>query len=101
MSDRPGMARISSLALAEVARVHDRSDAKHGGAYSWRRKKIPVLEYLSAARRHEDAYLEGKQADPETRCHPLAHAIARLIILLDSELYGCLDDDRPPNGKET
>jgi len=39
-------------------------------------------------------WFEGREADPDSGLHPLAHALACLAILLEAEAAGMLTDDR-------
>lgn len=46
----------------------------------------PAIKHVEACDRHLEVYDRGELADPETGEHPLAHAIARLMMALELEL---------------
>lgn len=79
----------AALALAEGA-------AKYG-AYNWRVAGVRASVYLSACGRHIGKWKNGENVDPKTGVHHLANAVACLAIILDAELAGKLNDDRPPS----
>lgn len=66
------------------------------GAYNWRASGVRASTYVSALRRHVSKWWNGENVDPKTKVHHLANAAACLIILIDAELQGKLNDDRPP-----
>lgn len=66
------------------------------GAYNWRVAGVRASTYYSAHNRHVKKWWNGQDADPKTKVHHLANAIACLGIILDAELKGMLNDDRPP-----
>lgn len=66
------------------------------GAHNYRAAKVRASVYYGAARRHMGQWIEGEEQNKETHVHHLAHAIANLQIILDAQLRGTLEDDRPP-----
>lgn len=66
------------------------------GRFNWRVAGVRSSIYRAAFNRHAAKWWNGQDQDPKTRVHHLDNAIACLAILRDAELYGMLDDDRPP-----
>ena len=66
--------------------------AKHG-LLGWRRGR-PFSVDTEAAARHLTQHKAGRDADPDSKLSPLAHAIFRLAIVRDREIEGVGDDDR-------
>ena len=94
---KPQLHLCPSTAIVEMAGAFELG-AKKYGAYNWREKNVSVTTYVSAARRHIDAYFERQEKDPESGHHHLGHALACLAILIDAEKLGGLVDDRPKVG---
>lgn len=97
--DVVGSVKAAMLYLPAVARAHA-ADAMMDGAgkydpYNWRAKKITAMNYVHAAARHLDLWVEGEERADDSGAHHLGHAIASLAILLDAQAHGCLIDDRP------
>lgn len=67
------------------------------GAYNWRVAGVRASTYKAAAERHIRKWFNGQDHDPATKVHHLANAIACLGIILDAEVAGKLNDDRPPS----
>lgn len=66
------------------------------GSYNWRAAGVRASTYIAAHRRHVAKWWNGEDCDPKTKVHHLANAMACLAIVLDAELVGKLNDDRPP-----
>ncbi|QSI31469.1 hypothetical protein GNX71_18545 [Variovorax sp. RKNM96] len=66
------------------------------GSYNWRVAGVRASTYKSAHDRHVSKWWNGENFDPKTKVHHLANAMACLGIILDAELVGLLNDDRPP-----
>lgn len=66
------------------------------GSYNWRVAGVRASTYVAAAKRHIKKWWNGQDADTKTRVHHLANGIACLAIILDAEVCGMLNDDRPP-----
>lgn len=64
-------------------------------AYNWRTAGVRASTYVAAARRHIGKWWNGDDCDPDTKVHHLANAAACLMIMLDAEIQGKLNDDRP------
>lgn len=63
--------------------------------YNYRDTEVNAREYISATKRHLDAWLEREECADDSKAHHLGHAIASLAILLDAQATGNLIDDRP------
>ncbi len=66
------------------------------GRFNWRAMGVKASTYKSAIERHIGKWWNGEDRDKKTRVKHLASAIACLGIILDAELCGKLNDDRPP-----
>jgi hypothetical protein len=79
---------IPPFAEEEVARVLA-AGAKKYSPENWRLVPGaggPRGRYIGAALRHINAYRQGDQEDRETGLHPLAHAVASLLFVMELEL---------------
>lgn len=68
------------------------------GPFNWRVKPIEAGTYISAAKRHLNAWFSGEVYDPKTGNHHLGYAMACCAILIDAELNSCMIDNRPHDG---
>ena len=66
------------------------------GRFNWRICGVRSSIYHAALLRHIAKWWNGQDYDKKTRVHHLDNAIACLTIIRDAELYGKLNDDRPP-----
>ena len=64
------------------------------GAYNWREEPINVSTYIGAILRHLYAYQDGEDYAEDSGVSHLAHVAACCALLMDSEAYGTLVDDR-------
>jgi hypothetical protein len=64
--------------------------------YNWRIAGVRASVYKAAHDRHMSKWWNGEDCDQATGVKHLASAIACLGIILDAELLGKLNDDRPP-----
>jgi hypothetical protein len=64
--------------------------------YNWRVAGVRASVYKAAHDRHMSKWWNGEDCDQATGVKHLASAIACLGIILDAELLGKLNDDRPP-----
>lgn len=85
-------------ALAILAAPAMALGAKKYGPYNWREKPVKLSVYLGAIRRHESAYFDGEDVDPESGYTHLSHMAACLGIIADAAAIGKLIDDRPTPG---
>ena len=76
---------IPPFAEEELARVLAHGASKYADD-NWRKVENAKTRYLAAARRHLIAYKKGELKDPESGLHPLAHAVASLMFILELEL---------------
>lgn len=91
------LALVPPASLIEQARAMQNGARKYG-AYNWREKKVLSMIYLSAAKRHLDAWLDGEELSSDAQIHHLGHALACIGILVDAMHNGNLIDNRPTPG---
>jgi hypothetical protein len=65
------------------------------GPYNYRVEPIEMLGYLSAAKRHISAVMEGQDFDSVTGKPHLGYAMATLGIVIDGWVNGTILDNRP------
>lgn len=101
--DVAAVARLDISLLPTSGIIHGAHAAMDGarkyGPYNWRDEKIRAMGYLSAAQRHIQAFIDGENEAPDSRCHHLGHVIATCAILIDAFENDCVIDDRPPSGR--
>lgn len=66
------------------------------GAYNWRAAGVRASTYKAACERHLKKWFNGEMCDPKTGVPHLSNAIACLAIIVDAQVAGKLQDDRPP-----
>lgn len=86
----PALLIAASQALANGADKY--------GAYNYRAAGVKASIYYAAALRHLSAWWDGEEIAADSGVPHLAHAVACLAILLDTESIGRMVDDRPPAG---
>lgn len=86
---------VPDTAVAEESMAFLEGALKYG-RYNWRIAGVRCSTYVSAARRHLAKYWNGQDRDPITRVRELASVRACCGILIDAEICGMLNDDRPP-----
>jgi hypothetical protein len=101
--DAAGSARIdatlvSPFSIAEMALAMEEGAAKYG-AFNYTVVGVKARVYVGAAMRHLWKYLLGETRDPKTGVHHLGSVMACAGILIDAEVRGKLNDDRPPSEK--
>ncbi len=94
---KPDLALIPPASTIYEALAMMDGAAKYG-AYNWRLKKVQAMIYLSAAKRHIEAVIDGEYTDPKSKVPHLAHAKACCGILADAFEGGFIIDNRPPKG---
>lgn len=82
-------------ALQEMALAFLEGATKYG-RYNWRVVGVRASIYNDAMERHRMKWWNGQNRDPVTRVRELASVMACCAILIDSEICGVLNDDRPP-----
>lgn len=65
-------------------------------AWNWRVAGVRASTYISAMKRHIDAFESGEELDPVDGTHHLGNIMACASILLDAKAAGKFNDDRPP-----
>jgi hypothetical protein len=79
---------VPPKAMAEVARVLTVGFPKHGPAAD---RKVEARADLDAALDHVSEWRQGQRKDPDSGLHPLAHAAARILLLLEAEIKAASD----------
>lgn len=79
---KPPAALIPPRAALEVAAVLGFGASKYG-AHNWR-QGISTNRLMSAALRHQLAFLAGEDTDPESGLSHLAHAACGLLMLIET-----------------
>ena len=79
----------------EVALAYLEGALKYG-RFNWRISGVRASVYRAAIGRHLAEWWNGEDRDSRSRVKHLASVIASAGILLDAELCGKLNDDRPP-----
>jgi hypothetical protein len=92
---KPPMSLIPGLARVLLADAFRDGAAKYGPA-NWRVDPVTTSTYMNAAERHIVSWQDGEENASDSGVHHLAHAAACLLILLDAQAAGTLQDDRPP-----
>ena len=94
---KPPLRLVPGAAMALVAMAFKDGAIKYGPA-NWREKPVSSTTYIDAAERHIRQWFDGGEENAkDSGCHHLAHAAACLMILLDAEVAGKLNDNRPPS----
>lgn len=66
---------------------------KYGGQ-NFRAGGVLASVYISACKRHLDAWFEGEELAPDSGVPHLANALACIAIIVDADSQGALVDDR-------
>lgn len=64
------------------------------GDKNWRNKRVRIMVYLAAARRHTMAMIAGEDIDKKSKLPHAGHVMACMAIIEDARAAGCLIDDR-------
>lgn len=97
---KPDLSLIPPVADLHMAMALENGAGKYG-PFNWRDKAVEARTYISAAKRHLDAWLDGQEFSNDTSppVHNLGHAMACMAIVLDCQEQGNLIDNRPIPGK--
>lgn len=87
------LAWLPWAALREVSSVQAFGHAKYKDFNNYR-KGMEVSRNASCALRHITEYIEGESIDHESGQKHLAHAVCRLLFILQNEAEGTAIDDR-------
>jgi len=94
-SDKLPLELVPDVVAAESALAFLEGALKYG-RYNWRVSGVRSSIYRAALQRHLSCWWNGEDRDPATKVRHLASIIACAGIMLDAELVGKLEDDRPP-----
>ena len=94
-TDKAPLWLLQIPALKQVARAMEQGNRQADrGPFNWRRQHVLRSDMVSGAHRHLLDAENGLDADADSGQDPIAHAIARLLILLDAKEHGTLVDTR-------
>ena len=105
MDSKINLGKKTPIALVPPAAIILEAEAMLDGArkygpFNWRTgPRVSAMERMSAAMRHILSWMDGEEAAEDSLVSHLAHARADLGIVLDAQLCGVLDDDRPEAGQ--
>ena len=87
------LAWLPWAAIDELSKVQIYGHGKYSDFNNYK-KGMEVSRNLSCALRHIRDYLQGRDQDAESACHPLAHALCRIAFVLENIHDGTAIDDR-------
>ncbi len=90
------MSLVPSSGIAAVTLAFLEGACKYG-RFNWRASPVRASIYADAMHRHLAKWFNGENCDEKTNVPHLASIIASAMILIDAELCGTLNDDRPPS----
>ncbi len=90
------MSLVPSSGIAAVTLAFLEGACKYG-RFNWRASPVRASIYADAMHRHLAKWFNGEDCDEKTNVPHLASIIASAMILIDAELCGTLNDDRPPS----
>lgn len=93
-TDKLPLSLVPAIPLAWQSVAHLEGNLKYG-LVNWREAGVRASIYIDAALRHLEKLKDGEWADPDTRVPHAASVCACMNIIMDSEAYGNLIDDRP------
>lgn len=86
---------VPESAIAELTTAFLEGAQKYG-RFNWRAKGVRASIYVAAAKRHLAKWYNGQDEDEKTTVNHLASVMACCAIILDAQVCGKLNDDRPP-----
>lgn len=86
---------VPESAIAECCTAFLEGALKYG-RFNWRAKGVRASIYVAALKRHLAKWYNGEDEDEKTTVNHLASVMACAAIILDAQLCGKLNDDRPP-----
>lgn len=93
------LSTLSAPVIAEVG-VAMLEGARKYGRHNYREAGVKASVYYDATLRHLMDWWEGTDIDPDSGLNHVTKALASLMVLRDSMLYGNWQDDRPPKCRE-
>lgn len=89
---------VPDTAIAELTTAFLEGALKYG-RFNWRIKGVRASIYVAALKRHLAKWYNGEDEDAETTVNHLASVMACAAIILDAQVCGKLNDDRPPRAQ--
>lgn len=90
--EKPRTDLIPWDAVMEAAKVFTFGAAKYDDRNYF---GLAQSRLFGAVQRHLIAWYEGEDVDPETDMSHLSHALCGVMMLLEKEMHGLGEDDRP------
>jgi hypothetical protein len=91
---KPQMSGIPPIALLALGTAMQDGVNKYG-LTNWRDSQVSATVFYDAMMRHLLAWYSGEDCAADSHVVHLGHLMAGAAILLDAELHGCLNDNRP------
>jgi hypothetical protein len=91
---KPQMSGIPPIALLALGAAMQDGVNKYG-LTNWRDSQVSATVFYDAMMRHLLAWYSGEDCAADSHVVHLGHLMAGAAILLDAELHGCLNDNRP------
>ncbi len=90
---KPSLASVPPMPLFEIGKAMSDGARKYG-RFNWREHSITGSVYYDAMMRHLTAWYNGEDIASDSGVHHLAHLAACVLIVLDAEAHGKINDDR-------
>jgi len=94
-SEKAPISTVSMPVLLELGVAMLEGALKYG-RHNYRKAGVKASTYHEAAGRHMASFWEGEDIDPASGISHVTKAIASLMVLRDSMIFGNWVDDRPP-----
>lgn len=92
---KPPLSTVPAGPLFRIGAAMNEGARKYG-RHNYRAVGVRSSVYYDALMRHMMAWWEGEDTDPDSLLCHLDKAAACLVVLMDAQANGLLNDDRPP-----
>ena len=86
---------LPPLSLEAVADILDFGKEKYGEFNFLEGDIVKNTETIGSVKRHINEYMKFKDVDDESGKKHLAHAVCQLMILLEQDILGIVNENRP------
>lgn len=93
-SSKPRTAAIPPIAIMAMGTAMQTGADKYE-AFNWRDTSVTASVFYNAMMRHLLQWFSGENHASDSNTHHLAHLMAGAAIILDAEMNGVFNDDRP------
>lgn len=93
-ANKPRVSAVPPVAIMAMGAAMQDGANKYG-LFNWRDAAVTSTVFYDAIMRHLVAWYSGERNAPDSKVHHLAHVMAGCAIILDAELNGVLNDNRP------